>query len=169
MDVQGSRTTTSRDSALIYVEKIKNVAQLLDRVDAGAPQYNFIKKLALALRIHASLIRSCGNFAEAQRIRENNETKLSGAIHRPDKEPTWAGDKDFIKFTEVMRDELDNAQELESLLQHGGMELMCVSKDARHEDTFLLGPDLMTQIKKKRKIMLDHWLDIQDYLASPFK
>jgi hypothetical protein len=40
---------------------------------------------------------------------------------------------------------------------------------ARYEDTFLLGPDLIAQLKRKMKIMRAHWLDVQDYLAPPHK
>jgi hypothetical protein len=68
-----------------------------------------------------------------------------------------------------MRDELDNAQELIDLLEKGGMDLLCHAKDQLHEDTFLPGPDLIAQLKLKRKIMLDHWRDIEGYLTSPMK
>lgn len=41
--------------------------------------------------------------------------------------------------------------------------------DSKYEDTFLLGPDLIEQLKKKRKIMLRHWVDIESYMTTPFK
>jgi hypothetical protein len=37
------------------------------------------------------------------------------------------------------------------------------------EDMFVLGADLIDQLKKKRKIMLAHWQDIEGFLATPFK
>ena len=114
-------------------------------------------------------MRSCGNFAEAQTIRDRNVVKLNGPIHRPEKEGTWSGDPDFIRFNEIMRDELDNAWELIILLEKGGMGLICHANDSIHEDTFLPGPDLINQVKKKRKIMLDHWRDLEGYLTSPLK
>ena len=114
-------------------------------------------------------MRSCGNFAEAQEIRDRNQAKLNGPIHLPGKEPTFTGDPDFIRFNEIARDELDNTQELIDILEKGGMDLLVFAKDAKYEDRFVLGPDLIKQLKKKRKIMLDHWTDIEDYLTSPFK
>jgi hypothetical protein len=125
--------------------------------------------MALALRINASLMRSCGNFFVAQMLRDKNRDRLNGPLHRPSKEPTWEGDADLLTFNEIMRDELDNAQELVRVLESGGIKLVCLAKDALHEDTFLLGPDLISQIKKKRGIMLDHWRDIEDYMTTPFK
>jgi hypothetical protein len=168
-DIQGGRWITDRDTISIYVEKIKQIAGQLDAIDASAPRHAFIQKMARALRIHASLMRSCGNFAAAQAIRDSNTAKFNGAMHRPDKEYNYAGDAYLQKFNTIMRDELDNTQELIGLLQQGGIHSLCLAKDAKHEDVFLLGPDIIDQLKKKRKIMLDHWTDIQDYLTSPFK
>jgi hypothetical protein len=49
------------------------------------------------------------------------------------------------------------------------LDLICHATDTMHEDTFLLGPDLIDQLILKRKIMLKHWTDIEGYKASPFK
>ena len=169
MDMAGARRTVADGVVENYVAKIKTVCGMLEGIDDAAPKKEFIQSMATALRIYASLMRSCGNFAEAQAIRDRNAAKLNGAAHRPDKEITWTGDPDFIRFNVVMRDELDNAFELIQLLEKGGMDLICHAKDSIHEDTFLLGPDLISQVKKKRKVMLDHWRDIEDYLTSPLK
>ena len=169
MDVAGARRTIADGVINNYVGRIKSVYTMLESIDAAAPKKELIQNMALALRIYASLMRSCGNFAEAQAIRDRNATKLNSPAHRPDKEITWTGDPDFIRFNVIMRDELDNAWELIGLLESGGMNLVCHAKDPLHEDTFLPGPDLVDQVKKKRKIMLDHWRDIEGYLASPLK
>ncbi len=125
--------------------------------------------MAMALRIYSSVVRSCGNFNDAQIIRNRNREVLEGPVHRPDKIPTWTGDQDLQEFNEIMRDELDNTGELIKLLENGGMDLVNHAKDPALEDTFILGPDLIENLKQKRNIMLDHWLDIEDYLTSPFK
>jgi hypothetical protein len=168
-DIQGARRTTRPDSVKAYVSKIADVCSALESIDKSAPGFQVLHQMALALRINASFARSCGNFAVAQALRDKNASKLKGPIHRPDKTPTWEGDPDLLKFNEVMRDELDNAQELEALLSRGGIRIVCHAKDAVHEDTFLLGPDLIAQLKKKRRVMLNHWRDIEDYMTTPFK
>jgi len=169
LDFHGGRWTTSPDSVKVYVKKLKQVAIKLEAIVASAPKNDFIKKMAVALRVHASLIQSCGNFTGAQQIRDNNSAKLNGPIHRPDKKPTWTGDTDLQKFNAIMRDELDNTWELIDVLQRGGTDILCLAKDDFHEDCFLLNPDIIGQLKKKRKIMLDHWRDIEDYMTTPFK
>lgn len=168
IDIHGGRWNISRDSTQIYFQKIMQVCKKLENFK-GEAETGFIKNLDIALRIHASLIRSAGNFAGAQKIRDRNADKLNGLIHRPGKESTWTGDPDLLKFNEIMRDELDNTVELITVLEKEGLNQICLAKDQKHEDTFLLGPDLINQQKRKCKIMLDHWRDIEDYMTTPFK
>jgi hypothetical protein len=168
-DVHGLHHIVPPGAVQNYVNRLNNVAGLLESVDESAPKKEFISKMAVSARIIASIMRSCGNFAEAQAIRDRNKDKLSAPPHRPGKEPTFTGDPDFIRFNEIARDELDNTQELIDILEKGGMDLLSYAKDSKYEDRFVLGPDLIQQLKKKRRIMLDHWTDIEDYLTSPFK
>jgi hypothetical protein len=169
LDFHGGRWTTSPESIKIYVEKIKSVCSALESIDPTALKSDFVPKMAEALRVHASLVRSCGNFTEAQQIRDNNAAKLNGPIHRPSKESNWTGDPDLLKLNAIMRDELDNTAELTRILQQGGTSVLCLAKDDAHEDCFLLNPDIIGQLKKKYKIMMDHWRDIEDYMTTPFK
>ena len=125
--------------------------------------------MAKSLRIYASFIRSGLNFYQMQMLRDRNAERFAQVSPTPAKEASWTGDTDIIPMNEQMRDELDNTQELIALLEDGGMDLVCHSEDASEEDIFLLGPDLIDQLKYKCKIMRRHWLDIQDYLAPPHK
>lgn len=168
-DIQGGRWTASTDTINIYAAKIENVAAQFEAIGNDAPKAVFIHTMSIALRIHASLLKSCGNFVAAQQVRDRNAEKLNGAAHRPDKAADFTGDADLQRFNTIMRSELDNTQSLIDLLQQGGIRSLCLAPDKAHEDCFLLGPDLVAQLKKKRKIMLDHWTDIQDYLTTPFK
>jgi hypothetical protein len=169
LDVHGLRGFIQPGVVDNYVRRIQRAANLFERLENDAPKKDFFKRMAIALRINASIMRSCGNFADAQVIRDRNSAVLNGPKRRPDKEPTFAGHPDFTAFNNVMRDELDNTQELIILLENGGLALVVHAGTSAYEDRFLLGPDLIDQLKKKRKIMLDHWQDIEDYLASPFK
>ncbi len=168
-DIHGAHRTLTSGAANIYAAKVNRAIRLFENVSDDAPEKAFIQNMVKALKIHSSIFRSIGNFAEAQAIRDRNSDKLTGPPHRPDKIPTWDGDPDFQPFITVMRDELDNTQELIDVLEDGGMEFIAHANDPKYEDTFLLGPDLIEQLKLKRKIMLKHWTDIEGYLASPFK
>jgi len=169
LDFHGGRWTTSPEAIRFYIEKVTGVSIKLESLDQEALKSDLIPKMALALRVHASLLRSCANFTVAQQIRDTNSVKLNGAIRRPDKEATWTGDPDLLKFNATMRDELDNTAELAELLKKGGLSVLCHAKDKLHEDCFLLGPDIIGQLQKKYNIMINHWRDIEEYMTSPFK
>ncbi|OGF98282.1 MAG: hypothetical protein A2Z86_08865 [Candidatus Glassbacteria bacterium GWA2_58_10] len=143
-------------------------ARTLERLE-DAPEGPFLKDIGLALRMWAGEVRSINNFFHAQLIRDKNAEILAGPKRIPAKVGTWEGDPGNLEWNEIMRDELDNTNELIEMLENGGMKLVACAKDPRYEDTFLLGPDLINQLKKKAKIMREHWLDIQDYLAPPHK
>ncbi len=169
MDIHGARRTIAPNVVENYVGRILRVSRTLEGVDASAPKREFLQRMATALKIHASIIRSCGNFAAAQAIRDKNKEILNAPPQLPSKDVTWAGHPDFIKFNNIMRDELDNTLELINTLEGGGLPLVIRANSQLYEDAFILGPDLVSQLKLKRKIMLDHWQDIEGYLASPFK
>ena len=87
----------------------------------------------------------------------------------PSKQSTWTGDSDYLEWNSIQRDEFDNTNELISLLQNGGMELVAHSESNRYEDTFLPGPDLIDALHEKARLMELHWLDVGEYLTSPLK
>jgi len=169
MDIHGGRATIQPGVVENYVRRIKSVSAMLENIDEVAPQKDFFRNMAISLKMHASIMRSCGNFAAAQIIRDRNKDLLQEPSKKPDKEFSFTGHPDFIGFNNIMRDELDNTREMIDLLEKGGLNLVIRAASVGYEDRFLLGPDLVTQLMKKRKIMLDHWQDIEDYLASPLK
>ena len=164
MDIQGGRWETIPDSVNSYVAKLNRVIKELEKVSGN----NLLYKMANALKIHSSLVRSIGNFYAAQKMRDKNAAKLKEP-RRPGKEPSWQGDGDYISFNNIMRDELDNTTALLKLLEKEGIKNLSLAADRKHEDPFLLGPDIISQLKKKQIVMINHWRDIDDYITPPFK
>jgi hypothetical protein len=117
----------------------------------------------------ASEVRSIHNFYHAQLIRDKYAGILAGPKRIPPKAANWDGAPGNLEWNEIMRDELDNTNELIAMLENGGLELTARASDPRYEDTFLIGPDIVDQLKKKTAIMREHWLDVKDYLATPHK
>jgi hypothetical protein len=136
---------------------------------SGAPEEQWLAEMAVALRIWSSIIRSNNNFYHAQKIRDNYADIIAGPELIPAKVADWDGEPGYLEWNEIMRDELDNTNELISILENGGMALLCLAPDARHEDVFLLGPDLIEQLKTKTRIMREHWLNVEQWLAPPHK
>jgi hypothetical protein len=169
-DIHGGNPAPPEEGAMAkYVSMLHDAIDLLEEIPAGAPGYANIMDMAKAWRIYSAIMRSCGNFSEAQVIRERYAERLSEPPGRPDKTPTWDGNPDLQAFNAIMRDELDNTANLIGLLKNGGMKYIFHADHPRYEDTFLLGPDLIEQLQWKSKIMVNHWTDIEGYLVSPFK
>ncbi|MCR6722543.1 MAG: hypothetical protein NVV59_20120 [Chitinophagaceae bacterium] len=171
MDLHGGRSAIPSGVVDNYVRRINRIAERLESIKTAGSKPEIFQRMGTALRIHASIMRSCGNFAAAQVIRDRNRDSIYGQPLNviPAKEFDWSGHPDFIPFNNIMRDELDNTVELIQILEKGGMERVITAKDPRYEDHFILGPGLLEQLRLKRTIMLRHWQDVQLYLHSPLK
>ncbi len=171
MDLHGGKGNIQPGVVDNYVSRILAVAEKLEATKLEGSQAALFQKMGTALRIHASIMRSCGNFAAAQVIRDRNReliyAKPLGTI--PGKEFDWTGHPDYTAFNNIMRDELDNTVTLIQVLEKGGADRVITASDAKYEDHFILGPDLLKQLHLKRRIMLRHWQDVQLYLHSPLK
>jgi hypothetical protein len=168
MDIHGGNRELPMNAVDNLTGDLKRVSSLIERIK-NAPEQKFLDNLARAIRIYACVVSTCGNFNDAQIIRNRNRDLLARPDHRPNKIPTWTGDQDLLDFNEIMRKELDNTQDLVNLLESGGRDLVYTARPPFPEDTFVLGPDIINQLKTKRKIMLAHWIDIEGYLVTPFK
>lgn len=151
-----------------FGSRASGIADRLEKLEgAGADVF---RRMGTSLRIYASIIRSIGNFYAAQRVRDRHMDKFaSGETRTPPKLADWYGDPDLQLLNEFMRDELDNTTDLISLLEKGGMSQVLLAKDPADEDPFLLGPDLLNQLRMKCQIMRRHWLDAEQFLSSPHK
>jgi hypothetical protein len=126
--------------------------------------------MGASLRIFSCILRSMHNFYSMQIIRDRNKEKFAAPLASvPPKMANWTGDPDLLMINEIMRDELDNTAELIGILEDGGIKRLSLAPTPELEDTFLLGPDFLKTLKTKCKVMRDHWLDAERYLASPHK
>jgi len=172
IDFHGSRmqgTTSWDDRGLRRALSLAvRAGRTLENLE-GTPEGPWLGKVGLALRMWASEVRSIHNFYHAQLIRDQYADRLAGAPRVPSKVESWDGEPGNLQWNEIMRDELDNTNELIAMLEDGGLELVGLARDKKHEDTFLIGPDLVDQLRQKVKIMREHWLDVQGYIATPHK
>jgi hypothetical protein len=114
----------------------------------------------------ASAVRSTDNFYGAQLIRDRHKEALA-APPRILVARIGISDPDLLLWNEIQRDELDNTNELLELLANGGLDLIARARNSKDEETFLYGPNLLDDMRKKVAIMREHWLDGQRYLTPP--
>jgi hypothetical protein len=145
---------------------LRLAAQSADSLDAlqAAPEQQWLRDSAISMRLWAAEYRGIHNFHFAQEIRNRHKAELSGPVRIPPMESD-AGDPDNLRWHKIQRDEFDNTNEIIALLKAGGLKNFAYSKDKKHEDTFLLGPDFLSQMQTKADLMRQHWRDVDKYLT----
>ena len=150
------------------VERTLAVAQKFERA-VDSPAGKWLVDTATSLRILASLLRSSHNFVCVQKIRDDYKDLLAGPPPALDKGASESGHRAYRPYYYLLRDEIDNTCELIAILEKGGLSRIRVASDPKLEDTFLLGPDLVDQLKRKVKAMRNHWHDAEGWFAPPMK
>ena len=174
LDLPVLYTWTRREEIWPYQNRVRKFTARLnsiaDRLESSEGQMSqYLVKSAAGLRVYASFIRTWENFYKMQVLREQNADKLSSAPHLPPQGSfTWQGDTDLIFMKQTLRDEVENVTELIKILEEHP-DVIYTGKEARDEDIFVLGPDLVSQLKTKRRLMLEHYTDADSYMTVPLK
>jgi hypothetical protein len=113
--------------------------------------------LGLRLKVLTSFYRNARNTVQYQDILDRTDYK-----HPPKEENIYPmdGDQKLREIQNVTRDEIDNINELASLLESSKVPLVELAPSAAEEDIFQIGPNIVAQLRKKVQIMLNHQLDV---------
>jgi hypothetical protein len=168
MSYREGADTIIMDGIQQAIAKLRKAVSAFESVTQG-DQKKWFERLAVTLRIRISLLRSFHNFYCGQIIRDENAEILCGEPRVPERDFTPLGERGNLAWKRLLRDEMDNTNELIRILENGGLDILAHAKDARHTDIFFLEPDVVASLRKKVEIMLNHWLDVEKYLASPMK
>lgn len=139
-----------------HLSSLLSVANALERMDK-APEAEWLAQMATSLRITACIMRSSNNQFFGHVFRERNKAVLDG-------EPGKL--RELSQWRETYRSETENTLELIRILENGGLACLAHAENARYEDTFLLGPDIIDQLKKKLKIMGKYNTDFDRHLIA---
>jgi hypothetical protein len=158
-----------------FVEGEAQEALAAIAVQAGAAGGNpeGLEKFRVRLKALICVVRCCRNFfaftVRAEHVRKRAVRDANGKIVPPVSD-NWGnhGDReDRSALYNLMRAEIDNTQALIDLLEGTKEEVFVMAERASDEDIFLLSPKLAEQMKRKIKIMMDHWLDLDLLLKRP--
>jgi hypothetical protein len=111
--------------------------------------------LTRRLKVYNCLIKTCVNAALFQDLVDHIDFSTEPAL-----DCRWPARNDprIEQYQNIIRSEIDNAYELAGLLE--GYEEQIFHMDSEeNEDIFVFGPNLVSQIRKKAEIMLNHELD----------
>ena len=132
---------------------IKDLGALGDKVADKI----YVDTLRLRLLALKCVYRNARNTIQYQDILDRTDYR-----HPPKEENIYPmeGDQKLREIQNVTRDEIDNANELASLIEGSGIPLVEVAPSAADEDIFLFGPDIVRQLRLKVDTMLRHQLDV---------
>ena len=111
---------------------------------------------AARLRAMVCLCRTARNAIQYQAILDRSD--LHATVRQVTRYP-FDGDQRLRDLQAITRREVDNTNELASLLESSRGPLLTTAPTAADEDIFLLNPDLVPQLRLKVRIMLAHERD----------
>jgi len=123
---------------------------------ADPAKADWLQTTAARLRAFACLCLTARNAIQYQAILDRTD------YSHPVKQSTiypLDGDQRLRELQNITRAEVDNVEELIGLLQSARHPLLLTAATPAEEDVFLLNPDLVPQLQKKVRMMLDHQLD----------
>lgn len=166
-DLQATRFVAGQGAARIIAvlmsearQQISRARTSLDRVLKGLKDPGLRSQLELLdtrLQAYSLVCRNASNAVSYQEKIDYIRTKKI----QPEPHPRFALDADPFRLDieGVARSEIDNTALLIELLESTEAKILHVTDDPQQEDSFAFGPDLIGQLKKKIRIMHDHWLD----------
>jgi hypothetical protein len=142
------------NQAIRYLESaVKDLAELREKVSDKSA----VDALKLRLRVLSCFYRNARNVIQYQDILDRTDYE-----HPPKEENIYPmdGNQKLREIQNVTRAEIDNTNELVGLLESAKVPLVEVAPSAAEEDIFLIGPNIVEQLRKKVEIMLRHQLDV---------
>jgi hypothetical protein len=142
------------NQAISHLESaLKDIAKLRENVsDKGT-----LDVLGLRLKALICIYRNARNTIQYQDILDRTDYE-----HPPKEENIYPmdGDQKLREIQNVTRNEIDNINELIGLLEGSPIPLVELAPSMAEEDIFLIGPNIVEQLRKKVQIMLRHQLDV---------
>jgi len=148
-EVSGARSSLSRVFKDLRDMELRSQLELLD----------------LRLRAYSLVCRNAVNAVSYQEKLDYIRDKQI----KPDFHPRFALDADPFRLDilGVARSEIDNTALLIEILENSDQKILHMTEDPKEEDSFAFGPDLVEQLRKKIRIMHDHWLDYDRIFTQP--
>ena len=175
LNSQGVRMVSGRNQAYFVANTFDGAAAQFcaaaDRAlslaeNATASGAEKLRALGPRLRALACVVRTCSNMVQFQTLLDDALAQVGeeGPVEKP-----WIleGYGDRQQIYDVVRAEVDNAQDLIDVIEGSPVPVIEMADDPAEEDTFTFGPDLVDQIRHKIRITMAHWLDFDRLYPRP--
>jgi hypothetical protein len=163
LDMQNIECARGFSAAFLLSETARKAAASFNKAillleDLGEKKPELKDKAAMLIRrlkVYNCLMKTCVNAALFQDLVDHTDFGAEPAL-----DCRWPTRKDprIEQYQNITRSEIDNAYELADLLE-GYEERIFHVASQENEDVFVFGPNLVSQIRRKAEIMLNHELD----------
>jgi hypothetical protein len=156
----------SLNEAIVYAQRAAQQTEALAAQVADEGTREDLTVLGYRLRALACGFTTCRNFIQyeealAQRGPEEQE------VVRRDHTGTYTINRGGVELRSIARSEVDNAYELARLIEQCPQPVLATAGDPAEEDSFVFGPEVAAQLRRKAEIMLDRWEDYNDLYPAP--
>jgi hypothetical protein len=167
MDIQGIEAIRGFSGVFLATQALRRARQGLAKArehlaaaSEQSPGGGIGEKINLTgerLAVLDHFLRCITNAAEFQEIIDRTDFERA-----PGTGCRWPtrNDSRIEQMQNIMRDEIDNANELAALIEGRVTLFLAAEEESRFEDIFTYGPDLAKQLRLKARIMLDHLRDL---------
>jgi len=146
----------STEDALGFLRRAVSIVEDLKDKAGGSQQGTDLALLALRLRALACAVRNAQNAILYQDVLDRcDEPQPLVNTADPHRNLVWDGRS--MELRKIARAEIDNTNELISLLEGAPGPLLAVASSPQEEDVFHFSPDIVEHLRKKVAIMMDHW------------
>ena len=131
-------------------------SSLIKGIASGSANEKKLNLAAERLELLSCFMKNVMNAIRFQHIIDttdyDRETEIS---------PEWPleAEKNLLLFEEITRSEIDNTNHIVKLIEGREKTLLNLAPSHELEDIFLLSPKIVSQLRAKTEIMLDHMLD----------
>ncbi len=163
----GARLLVQRVYEMVIqkLEKAEKLTNKLLKQEKDAEAVDRWESLKNRLAVLHSLMRTINNVVGYQALLDLAHKRNISPEPNPvlGTAPSW----DRQEIMRIARNEIDNTANLKKILESSKIPLIQEAILPKYETIRMLGPDLISQLKKKIDIMNAHWEDYKELYTSP--
>ena len=151
------------------IQLVRQTAGIMKKLIAFAvnPEAkDYLESQYLKLCLYGALWRNIRNVIACQTILDTVDRDEKPA---PNPACGRAGDRRYLDFNDIIRNEIDNTLEIISLLEQAKEPILQTADTPEFENIMLFGPDIVDQLRKKVAVMEAHRRDVTRLFIEPNK
>jgi hypothetical protein len=158
--------TNSLNEAISQATSAARQTEALAGKLAEGPVRSWLTALVYRLKALACGYTTCRNFIQYEEALAQMAPEDQEVVWR-DHTGTYVINRGGVELRTIARSEVDNAYELARLVEEAPEPVLAMVSDPAEEDSFVFGPHVVAELRRKAEIMLDRWEDYNELYPNP--